>query len=85
MAENDAKALLQRIEDSGNKNRVIYIRFKMTVVHIEPLHKSGDSTKTKYVQDGVSNERGMRLDARLDSVEFYEDAAMTKLIYSHTP
>jgi len=85
-SEEDANLLLRYLEESKNIYRIIYVRFYMTVNHIEPLRKSElKSGSQKYIQPGVTGDEGMRVEARLDSVKFYADPAMSKLIYSYSP
>jgi hypothetical protein len=84
--EQEAKSLLHDLDERGNNNRILYARFNMTVIHIDPLRKSSQNTGTrKYGQNGALGGQKMRIDARLDSVKFYEDPAMTKLVYGFTP
>lgn len=86
MSEDDAKALLKRLKNANNLDRIIYVRFNLRVAYIEPLHKALASEQAGYWQSGMSGgNRVMRLDTRLDSVEFYEDENMTKMVYSYTP
>jgi hypothetical protein len=85
-AEDDAKALLQRLDAAGNADRIIYTRFNFTVNFVGPLHietYNGGAAK-KYLQNG-SGDGAVRLDSRLNSVDFYEDPQMTKLVYSYKP
>jgi hypothetical protein len=86
LSEKDADALFKRLGDAGNEDHVIYTRFNLSVAYIEPLHKSGSAGDLqKYMQFGKAPnvDNAMRFDVRLDSVNFYEDEAMTKLIYSY--
>jgi hypothetical protein len=86
LSEPDARALLKRMNDDKNTERAIYARFNLRVVYIEPLRRENTDNGVQYTQTGQAvNSRGMHLDARLDSADFYEDPAMTKLIYSYRP
>lgn len=85
---NDAEKLLKTMESDNNSSRIVYTRFKFHVVYIEPLLKSLQSKNSSdivYTQATKSERREMRLDAILDAIDFYEDEAMTKLIYEYKP
>jgi hypothetical protein len=88
ITQKDGEALLQRMQAEGNDSRRIYARFNLTLVYIEPWRKRKASenllygaayTQSKY----TDNPTAMRLDARLDSIDFFEDAAMTRLIHQY--
>jgi hypothetical protein len=84
-AENDANDLLSRMKEDGNNNRVIYARFNLRIAYIEPLRKSHlGAGKPQFVQNSMARtNRTMRIDVRLDSVDFFEDDDRTRLIYSY--
>lgn len=86
LSQPDAEALLQQMKLDKNSDRVVNAVFKMRVIYIAPTHLShvpGDSRG--YTQNGNDEERTIRLDVRLDSIEFYEDKALTRLIYKLQP
>lgn len=86
LGQKDAEALLQQMKDDKNSDRIVSAIFNMRIVYIEPMHMAkGSDASSIYVQGSGSDDRSVRLDARLDSVEFYEDAALTKLIYRLQP
>ncbi len=86
LSEKDADALSTRLKNSGNDDRIIYTRFNLSVAYVAPLRRAGEGEIIHYTQTAQNNgERAVRLDVRLDSLEFYEDEAMTKLIYSYHP
>lgn len=86
LAPNDAEALLNHMKADKNIDRVITAQFNLRVVFIAPMHLSRISGDTRgYTQNGNDEERTSRLDVRLDSINFYEDTAMTKLIYRLQP
>jgi hypothetical protein len=89
LSEGDAEALLSRMDKNKNPDRTIYARYNFHTVYIEPLHKVEGFMETKelphYEQAKGANPKEMRLDTQLDSVGFYEDPQMTKLIYLYTP
>ena len=86
LSENDAKTLLKRMKDNKNDLLLIYARFNFQIVFVDrlswninnknqetgPLHQSG-------------NKKQARLDANLASIDFFEDKAKTRLIYSYRP
>jgi hypothetical protein len=86
LAESDAKALLQHMTEAGNTQRFIYVRFNMRVNQVSKLFRSKDSDQQAtgpLRQD--TKDAAIHLNGRLDSVNFYEDEARTKLIYSYRP
>ncbi len=87
--EKDAQELLARMDKNQNSHRIIFARYNLRTVYIEPLRKSmshtGDATVTRYDQSNAISRNAVRLDAQLDSVGFYEDAERTKLIYQYQP
>lgn len=85
LGEKDAEALLQQMKDDGNTDRVITAHFNMRVVYVDPLRMSHENEIKGYVQSNAADDHTARLDVRLDSVDFYEDQAMTKLIYKLQP
>jgi len=88
LPERDARALVARMEEDGNKDRIIYVRFNVHIVYIEPFMKiedPADSANVHYSQPSSHVSKEVRLDARLDSIVFYEDKKMTKSIYTYAP
>jgi hypothetical protein len=86
MQPDDAEKLLQQMKETGNNARVVYARFNLHVMFAEQLRKnfmqSGPET---YSQGGRPPSDPFKFDAHLDSVEFFTDEDMTKLIYTFTP
>lgn len=86
MDEADANALLERMKQAGNPERQIMAKFNIRIMHI-------DRVRIDYSQVDVWNDTGtyigkdaeMRLYARLDSLEFFEDKEMAKRIYIYRP
>lgn len=79
--ESEARGLMDRLNEAGNKDRTIYVRFNFRIVYIAPVAKN----KARMVYEQLDTEKKsnaeIRMDARLDSVNFYEDEARTKLLY----
>jgi len=90
LSEKDAKELLKRMEKDKNTERAIFARFNVSIVYIDALRKSittskGDSpSKIQYEQTGKGTSKtSVRMDARLDSIQFYADPEMTQLIFQY--
>jgi hypothetical protein len=87
MGEGDAKALLARMDQAQNDIRLIYARFNLRIVYIEPFQKvlvsPRDTTSYTYKQQNEAMPEYVRFDTRLDSIDFFEDPEMTKLIYQY--
>ncbi len=91
ISEGDGKLLLNRMKEAQNKERQVFTRFYFYVAYIAPIVKkradqvvaADDPFIPIVAQDvsgGVTN-----INARLDSIEYCEDKACTKLIYRYTP
>jgi hypothetical protein len=88
LSESDAHNLITLMDLDQNEARIIYARFNMRIVNIEPLVKHdtrrGNRGELTFTQTPISG-REVRLDARLDSVDFYEDKERKKLIAEIRP
>ncbi len=93
MTKKQGEIFLKRMEKEGNYDRLIYVRFNIKIVFVEPFLKeeirSEEEAKLDY-QKGrnktkLSVQRKIRLDGQLDSIEYYEDEALTKMIYKYQP
>jgi hypothetical protein len=90
LAPKDAEALYKQMVADQNTKHIISARFNLRIVYIDPLRKTGvggagKENVVRYAQSNVVQERSVRLDARLDSIDFYEDPGMTRLIYEYEP
>lgn len=88
LSPENAEILLKDMIAHNNADRIVFARFNFKVVYIEPLLRSIQSKYSSdliYSQATKAERREMRLDARLDSVDFFEDENMTKLIYQYKP
>ncbi|MBV8061265.1 MAG: DUF4852 domain-containing protein [Alphaproteobacteria bacterium] len=88
LAQGDAEALLKRMTTAGNEKRFVFARINFTVTYVEPLHKVvfHNGAPTIFAQSEMSPNEPVRLDSRLESVDFYEDeAASQKLLYTYKP
>lgn len=85
MSEQEGSALLARLKENKNKDLIIYTRFNMRIVYIPSLRQDrlppGAVKDHQLTQDPFAD--GLRMDAQLDSIEYYEDEARTKLIYRY--
>ncbi|MDE2029952.1 MAG: DUF4852 domain-containing protein [Alphaproteobacteria bacterium] len=83
--EKDAEALLNQMTKDGNINRIIFVRFNLRIVYIDHMRKVAlPGEVVHYEQSNAPNASWIRMDARLDSIDFYEDPQMTRLIYEFT-
>jgi hypothetical protein len=89
LAPKDAQALLKQMDGDNNTDHIIHARFNIRIVYIEPLRKEvekrGSDINTHYRQSNVEGHNVARLDARLESIDFYEDLDHTKLVYQFQP
>jgi hypothetical protein len=85
VSEEDGRTLLKRMQEDKNA-RIIYARFNFRVVYVERLMtriNKYDKLAPPLSQD--QNRRYVRMDSNLGSIDFYQDEAHTKLIYSYRP
>lgn len=86
MDESDANALLSRMNAVGNISRQVMARFNIRVVYIEKAPVDFGKIDEWYnTYSWVGKISDLLMDSRLDSVEFFEDANMTKRIYVFRP
>lgn len=75
LPKDQADALLQRMLKAGNVQRQIFARFKIAVSFMMAItprsSRAGEAPNQKYTFDGT-----------LQGIDFFEDEAMTKLIWS---
>jgi hypothetical protein len=83
--EKDAETLLNRMNESGNNDHIVYTRFKMRVLAVGTYSRAKDTRDGKFVSGLRSDQKDSHIDSNLDSVEFYEDPKYTKLIYVYRP
>jgi hypothetical protein len=88
LSEPDAQALLVRMKAANNEKRLVFARFNLAITYIEPLRfadeKQGNTTQKEFKQAHTSK-HNVTMNVRLDSAEFFEDEARTKLLYTFTP
>jgi len=85
LSENDAKTLLKRMKDNKNDSLIIYARFNFQVVFVDRLSWRIDNKNRETGPLYQSGKKQVRLDARLGSIDFFEDETKTRLIYSYRP
>jgi hypothetical protein len=89
LTPDDADKLMKRMDEAGNKEHIVFARFNLRVVYVGPLTRKKDESGAyagRYRQSDLANSvDNIRLDSRLESIDYYEDEAATKLIYSYSP
>ncbi|MFA5040501.1 MAG: DUF4852 domain-containing protein [Bdellovibrionales bacterium] len=86
LSEDDAEALLARMRKNNNANRVIYVRYNLRIIYVQPMKINAERKREDeplYVQTGKVASKDVRFDTYLDSIEFFEDPQRTKLIYTY--
>ncbi len=88
LSEKEGEALLARMKEAGNTDRLVYVRFEIRVLYIAPLSRAatkeyGPAEKGPLTQGNTDGH--VHMDSRLDRASFYEDEQMTKLIYDYRP
>ena len=87
LAEKDAEALLKHMGEQQNDKRLVYARFNLRVLYIAPWKEAfldiKDKSSGRYQQSDALPNFAVRLDARLDTISFYEDPERTKLIFQY--
>jgi hypothetical protein len=86
LEEKDAQALLAQMKTDNNPDKITYVRFNLRITYIEPLRRAGIKGEDLLsAQINAIGKREARMDAHLDSIDFYEDSGLTRLIYSYHP
>jgi hypothetical protein len=87
--EADAKALFEQMKESDNSDHLIFARFNLSILYIDPLRKStsrfGAVTVNHYAQSNAPQPETVRFDVRLDSIDFYADNTLAHLVYQYEP
>ncbi|MDR3424789.1 MAG: DUF4852 domain-containing protein [Alphaproteobacteria bacterium] len=88
LAAKDAQALLDQMDRDKDSDRIIYARFNLRVVFIDAWRKivnkeGGTEAIPRYEQTKAPMPDTVRFDVNLDSISFYEDPEMTRLIYQN--
>ena len=81
MSPEEGKALLQRMLDAKNADRIIYGRFNLHIMYIDKMRAAVTPGST-LTETRTGGNDPMRMDAHLDSIEIFEDEAHTKPLYS---
>jgi hypothetical protein len=87
MKSNEASALYDLMTLDKNTDHLIYARFNVHITYIAPMekrHQNGISGKMIYYQMG-NPATSVRFDSTLDSIDFYEDMAMTRPVFHYAP
>lgn len=87
LGPKEAKGLLQRLNDDKNTDHLVYVRFKFHMTYAQPWRKDqtleGKIISDNYMQTRTLGTRMAQMDAALDSIDVYEDTAMTRPIYHY--
>ena len=85
ITQKDGEAMLQRMRAEGNDHHRIYARFNLTITFVAPWQRRAETndlkSSTVYEQAGHNDVRAIHMQARLDSIDFFEDQQMTRLIH----
>lgn len=90
LSAEEGEVLLNRMNMAGNRDHIVYARFNMRVVYVAPIAERPESrgnrriTAAPMVTQNIKS-NAIFLDARLDSIEYFEDPDRTKLIYIYKP
>lgn len=87
LSQKDSETLLELMKVDNNPSRIVKARFNLRIAYVEKFRRIPYSDRAGYYysQSDKHEHDAAQMDAHLDSVEFYEDAAMKKLIYTYRP
>jgi hypothetical protein len=85
LGKENAATIFHRLEGAGNTDHIIFTRFQFRIVYVEHLVRAKNADGKKNGPFKQPSGTAVRLDSRLDSIDFYEDSARTKLIYTYRP
>lgn len=89
--EKQGEELFYRMNAEGNTTHIVYASFNIRVVYIASLATAEEFKQIKTNPAGVAKVRQdiqldtAVIDSRLDSIDYYEDEARTRLIYRYRP
>ncbi len=94
--EEDGRALLQRMDAAKNPTHVLFLRVNVRVLFVAAIANEEEASRQKkavHRKERAKNAAvlqaidggSIQLDSRLDSIEYFEDEAHTKLIYTYRP
>lgn len=86
MSESDAQAMLNRLQKDGNGTRQILAKFNLRIIDVPKVKLDYSNVASWYEENvfvGKSNVVNMQ--AKLDSVEFFEDEAMKRRFFVYRP
>ncbi len=81
MPERDAQGLVMRMERDDNNDRIIHASYNLKIAYIEPLRKEKIRDGVYIYKQAKVSPSLVRLDAQVESIDFYEDPQRTRLIY----
>ena len=88
MPEKEAKNLLEQMKEDNNTDRILTASFNLRILYIEPWRRIENPTPGgvfHYQQPTIKDAVFIHMEARLDSIDFYEDKERTHLVYHYEP
>lgn len=87
LSQKASETLLELMAVDNNPSRIVKARFNLRITYVEKFKRipHADREGYYYSQSDKREHDMAQMDAHLDSVEFYEDAATKKLIYTYRP
>ena len=96
LSEEEGRTLFNRMEKIKNYTHLIFVRFNLSVRFIAPVAMIEETEanlkgpKDKVAMRGILATQSIKgdaitVDTHLDSIEYYEDEARTRLIYVYRP
>ena len=80
-----AQKLLNDMKAAGNNSRNMFVRFNITVTFAEQLRRNFMQNPPAYSQDNRPASDPFKMDAHLDSADFYSDEDMTHKVWTYKP
>ncbi len=77
MSPQKAETLVMRLNMAKNIDRIVYARILLSMNYVEPLVAGTD--KDEFLQ------KDLNFESSLEAIEFYEDEARTRLIWTYSP
>jgi len=91
ISEEEGKALAERMKANHNPSLIVYASFNIRVMYIAALATASEirASKNPLLQTAKIRQSvqfdTVQLDSHLDSIDYYEDEARTRLIYTYRP
>ncbi len=86
MSESDAQAMLSRLHKDGNGERQIMAKFNLRIIDVPKVRIDYTNVSNWYDENAfVGKSNVINMQAKLDSIEFYEDEAMKRRFFVYRP